>query len=229
MKMIDMGILTFYYLVWFWQSSKSTIFWRHFWEEIFSRIFCVILYVGMMPQTVIGLHSVWVRDISGTRRFWFGNVSADSMQFGVMSDLIRSWIGLESVSGRPTYARYTTDLRPTNHLPSVAELRPTRPRTLPDTTPTYNRQTTDNLSGRDLSNMFERSLPDKFVCPNINRHQTDKTESIPTVNRSLPEFDDFCRFEVGFVSVWPVWLGSALWSRPLPTCSFPTCDRGLKD
>ena len=136
------------------------------------------------------------------------NVSTDSTQFGVKSDLILSWIGLESVSGRPTYARYITDLRPTNHLPSVAELRPTRPRTLPDktdTTLTYNRQTTDNLSGWDLSNMFERSLPDKFVCPNINRHQTDKTESIQTVNRSLPEFDDFCRFKVGFVSVWPVW------------------------
>ena len=164
----------------------------------------------MTPQTVIGLHSVWVRDMSGTRRFWFGNVSADSTQFGIMSDLIRSWIGFESVSGRPTYARYITDLQPTNHLPSVAELRPTRPRTLPDktdTTPTYNRQTTDNLSGRDLSNMFERFIPDKFVCPNINRHQTDKTVSIPTVNRSLPEFDDFCRFEVGFVSVWSVWLG----------------------
>ena len=148
--------------------------------------------------------------MSGTRRFWFGNVSADSTPFGVMSDLIRSWICLESVSGRPTYARYITDLRPTNHLPSVAELRLTRPRTLPDktdTTPTYNRQTTDNLSGRDLSNMFERSLPDKFVCPNINRHQTDKTESISTVNRSLPECDNFCWFEVGFVSVWPVWLG----------------------
>ena len=193
-----------------WQTSKSAILWRHFGEEIFSGIFCVLIYVGMTPQTVIGLHSVWVRDMSGTRRFWFGNVSADSMQFGVMSDLIRSWIGLESVSGRPTYARYITDLRPTNHLPSVAELRPTRPRTLPDktdTTPTYNRQTTDNLSGRDLSNMFERFLPDKFVCPNINRHQTDKTESKPTVNRSLPEFDDFCRLEVGFVSVLPVWLG----------------------
>ena len=119
------------------------------------------------------------------------------------SVLCRTWFGRESVSGRPTYARYITDLRPTNHLPSVAELRPTRPLTLPDktdTTPTYNRQTTDNLSGRDLSNMFEHK-------PNINRHQTDKTESIPTVNRSLPEFEDFCRFEVGFVSVWPVWLG----------------------
>ena len=174
------------------------------WRDIF-RNFCVLLYVGMTPQTVIGLDSVWVRDMSGTPRFWFGNVSVDSTQFGVMSDLIRSWIGLESVSGRPTYARCKTDLiRLTNHLPSVAKLRPTRPRTLPDktdTTPTYNRETTDNLSGRDLSNMFERSLPDKFVCPNINRHQADKTESTPTVNRSLPEFDDFCRFEVGSAGV----------------------------
>ena len=172
----------------------------------------------MKLQTVIGLHSVWVWDMSGTHWFWFGNVSADSTQFGVMSDLILSWIGLESVSGRPTYARCITDLRPTNHPPSVAELRPTCPRTLPDktdTTPTYNRQTTDNLSGRDLSNMFERSLPDKFVCPNINRLQTDKTESIPTVNRSLPEFDDFCRFEVGFVSVWPVWLGYKGWGSKI--------------
>ena len=146
----------------------------------------------------------------GHSSVWFENVSADSTPFGVMSDLIRSWIGIESVSGPPTYAWYITDLRPTNHLPSVAELGPTRPRTLPDktdTTPTYNRQTTDNLSGRDLSNMFERTLPDKFVCPNINRHQTDKTESIPTVNRSLPECDDFCWFEVGFLSVWLVWLG----------------------
>ena len=163
----------------------------------------------MTSQAVIGLHSVCVRDMSGTRRLRFGNVSAVSTQFSVKMDLIRSWIGLESVSGRPTYARYRADLRPTNHLPSVDELRPTRPRMLPDktdTTPTYNRQTTDNLSGRDPSNMFERSLPDKFVWPNINRHQTDITESKPTVNRSLPEFDDFCRFEVGFVSIWPVWL-----------------------
>ena len=119
-------------------------------------------------------------------------------------------VDLESVSGRPTYARYITDLRPTDHLPSVAEMRPTGPRTLPDktdTTPTYNRQTTDNLSRRGLSNIFERILPYKFVCPHINQHQTDKTESIPIVNRSLPDFHDLCRFEVGFVSVWPVWLG----------------------
>ena len=38
------------------------------------------------------------------------------------------------MSGRPTYARYITDLRTPNHIPSLAELRPTRPRTLPDKT-----------------------------------------------------------------------------------------------
>ena len=156
---------------------------------------------------VIGLHSIWVWDMLGSRRFWFWELSTDSTEFGVKSDFIRSWISLESVSGRLTYAQYITDLRLTDHLPSVAELRPTCPRTLPDktyTTLTYNRQTTDNLSGRDLSNMFERSLPDKFVCLNINWH---KTESIPIVNRSLPEFVDFCQFEVGFMLVWQVWLG----------------------
>ena len=121
------------------------------------------------------------------------------------SVLCRTWFGLASVSGRPTSARYITDLRPTNHVPSVAELSPTCPRMLPDktdSTPTHNRQPTDNLSGRDLSNMFERSLPDKFDCPNTYRSQTDKTDPRPTANRSLPEFNDFGRFEVGFVSVW---------------------------
>ena len=170
------------------------------WRDIF-RDFCVLLYVGITPQTVIGLHSVWVRDMSGTRRFWLGMNRPTPRN----SVLCRTWFG--QVSGRPTYARYITDQRPINHLPSVAELRPTRPRTLPDktdTTPTYNRQTTDNLSGRDLSNMFERSLPDRYVSPNINRHQTDKTDQIDCKPIS-PRI--FCRFEVGFVSVWPVWLG----------------------
>ena len=216
-KMIDMGILTLLFVF-----SCSKLLKMPFYGATLVKIFpgfFVLLYVtlGMMPQAVIGLHWVCVRDMSGTRRLRFGNVSPASTQFGVKTDLIRSWIGLESVSGRPTYARYIADLRPTNHLPSVDELRPTRPRTLPDktdTTPTYNRQTTDNLSGRDLSNMFEISLPDKFVWPNINRHQTDKTESKPTVNRSLPEFDVFCQFEVGFVSVWPVWL----WYYQPPWC-----------
>ena len=86
-----------------------------------------------------------------------------------------------SVSCR--FARCDWGIRPTNRLPSVAELRPIHPRTIPDktdTTPIYNRQTTDNLSGIDPSNMFERSHPDKFVCPNIkttpngqNRIDTD--------------------------------------------------------
>ena len=187
-------------------------------KRCFSE-FLMCFNVGMTPHRVIGLHSVWVRALPGTRRFWFGNVSADSTQFGVMSEFIRSWIGLESVSGRSTYARYNrskTDMS----LPSVTELRPTCPRTLPDktdTTPICNRQTTNNLSGRDLLNMLERSLPGKFVCPNINRHQTDKTESIPTVNLSLPEYDDFRRFEVGFVSVWPLWLGYNIRKRMEPT------------
>ena len=179
------------------------------WRDIVLIFLCAFI-CRYDATKVIGLHLVWVRDMSGIRLFWFWNVSADSTQFSVMSDLIRSWIGLESVSGQPTNAPYITHLRPTNHLPSVAELRPTCPRTLPnktDITPTYYRQTTNNLSGRDLSNTFERSLPDKFVYLNINRHQTNKTESILTVNRSLPKSYDFYRFEVGFVSVWPVWLG----------------------
>ena len=160
------------------------------WRDIF-RNFCVLLYVGMTPQTVIGLHSVWVRDLSGTRRFWFGNVSVDSTQFCVMSDLIRSWIGLESVSGRPTYARCKTDLiRLTNHLPSVAKLRPTRPRTLPDktdTTPTYNRQTTDNFIGeRSFKHVWK--ISPRQIClpehkPTPNRQNWINTDCKPISSR----------------------------------------------
>ena len=118
-------------------------------------------------------------------------LSADSMQFSVMSDSIWSWIGLELVSCRPTYVRYITGLRPTDHLPSVSELRLTCPQTLPDktdTTPTYNQQTTDNLFRRDFSNMFERSLLDSIrswigvrsvdICPIHNRSKTDRLSTI---------------------------------------------------
>ena len=151
MKMVDMGIITLLFGLVVKNFQKFHFMAPLWWRDIFRNFLCAFI-----------CNSVWVRDMSGTRRFWFGNLSADSTQFGVMSDLDRSWIGLESVSGRPTYARYITDLRPTNRLPSVAELRPTRPRTLPDktdTTPTYNRQTADSLSGRDLSNMFENLSP----------------------------------------------------------------------
>ena len=113
------------------------------------------------------------------------------------------------------FSNNITDLRPTDHLPSVAELRPRKLPDKTDTTRTYNRQTTDNLLGRDLSNMFERSLPDKFVCLNINRHQTNKTESIQTVNQPFPEFDDFCRFEVGFVLVWPETTHTVIFYEPI--------------
>ena len=187
-----------------WQTSVSAILWRHFGEDILSGIFGVLLYVGMTPQTVIGLRSVWVRDMSGTRRFWFRNVSADSMQFGVMSDLIRSWIGVWSADICPIHNWSKTDKSSTIGGRIKTNTSPNAPQHHTDIKPTEDRQF---VHGRDLSNMFERSLPDKFVCPNINQHQTDKTESIPTVNRSLPEFEDFCRFEVGLVSFWPVWLG----------------------
>ena len=52
------------------------------------------LYVGMTPQTVIGLHSVWVRDIVGQSlvliRECVGRLHA-----------IRCYVGLDSVLDRP--------------------------------------------------------------------------------------------------------------------------------
>ena len=160
----------------------------------------------MTPQTVIVLHSIWVRDMSGTRRFWFGNVSADSTQFGVMSDLIQSRIGLELVSGRPTYARYVTEKTFTIGCRIKTDTSPNVPRQNrhhTDIWPTDNRQL---VGERSFKHVWKIS-PDKFVCPNINRHQRDTVELIPTVNRSLPEFDDFCRFEV--------------------SCRFGRCDWGI--
>ena len=139
------------------------------------------------------------------------------------SVLCRTWFGLESalISVRsadiyPIHGRSKTDKPSTIGGRIKTDTSPNAPRQT-DTTPIYSSIPTDNrqFPGRDLSNMFERSLPDKFVCPNINRHQTDKTESIPTVNWSLPEFDIFCRCDVGFVSFWPMWLGyKTVWSSP---------------
>ena len=150
-----------------------------------------------------GLGSRYVGHSSVLIRECVGRLHAIRCYAGLDSVLNRPWIGVRSADICPIHNRSKTD------KPSTigGRIKTDTSRTLrdkTDTTPTYNRPTTDNLSGRDLSNMFERSLPDKFVCPNTDRHQTDKTESKPTVNRSLPEFDDFCRIEVGFVSVWPV-------------------------
>ena len=123
MKIIEMVILTLLFglvLANLLLKVKfyGTILVKRYFPEFWN--FGVLLYVGTAPQTVIGLHSVWVRVMSGIRRFWFGNVSVDTTQFGAMSDLIWSWINLESLSGRPTHA----------------ELRLTRPLTLPDKTDT---------------------------------------------------------------------------------------------
>ena len=199
MKIIDKGILTLLF-------GLGLVVANFLMKRYFPEFLCAFI----CRYDTTNLLSVYIRFGSKICQALIGFDSGMCRPNPPHLVLCWTWFGLESVSGRPTYVRYITDLRLTNHLPSVAELRPTRPPTLPDktdTTPTYIRQTTDNLLGRDLSNMFERSLPDKFVCPNINWHQTDKTESILTVNRSLPECDDFCWFEVSFVSVWPVWLG----------------------
>ena len=51
---------------------------------------------------------------------WFGNMSTDSTQFGLMSYLIRSGIDLESVSVWPPNAWCIINLRPSNHVPSMA-------------------------------------------------------------------------------------------------------------
>ena len=146
--------------------------------------------------------------MSGTRRFYFGNVSADSTEFGVMSDLSRSWIGLESVSGRPTYARYITDLTPTNHLPSVAELRPTRPRMLPDktdTAPTDNRQFVGERSFKHVWKISPRQICLPEHKPTPNRQNRINTDCKPISPRIWWFLSVWGRFRVGLAGVTGVW------------------------
>ena len=54
---------------------------------------------------LVGLHSVWVWDLSGTRQSWFenGNVSSNSTEFVFLSDLILSWIGAQSADKCPIH------------------------------------------------------------------------------------------------------------------------------
>ena len=170
-----------YYLVYLWQTCflKCHFMVSFWWRDILRNFWCALicrydatngyLFTFGLGSRYVGHSSVLIRECVGRLH------------------AIRCYVRLDSVLNRPWIG-----------VRSVAELRPTRPRTLPDktdTTPTYDRQTTDNLSGRDLSNMFERSFLDQCVFPNINRYQTDKIESIPIVSRSRPKFDDF-------LSVW---------------------------
>ena len=109
---------------------------------------------------------------------------------------------------------YHQRLNQDRHAPEHSPTKPTN-------TLTYNRQITDNFSGRDISSMFERFLPDKFVCLKINIPQSEKkTESIPLTKQSMPKFAGFWCFEVGFVWVWPVWLRyekhGTVWPNFLP-------------
>ena len=51
--------------------------------------------------------------------------------------------------------------------------------------------------------MFERSLP--WVAPTYNNPKPTKPNQY-WIQNHLGQFDDFCRFEFSFISVWPVWL-----------------------
>ena len=76
----------------FLKGHSWTLFYQ--WRDI-CRQFVVLLYAGMAPQTVIGLHSVWVRDVSGTHRFWIGNIYVDP------PCAIRRDVGVDSVLNQP--------------------------------------------------------------------------------------------------------------------------------
>ena len=167
------------------------------WSNIF-RNFGVLWYICicMKPQIVIGFNSVWVRYMSGTRRFWFRNVVGRLHPIRCHVGLNSSWIGVRYIC--PIHNQSNNTDQPFGghrwpnwyrHVPERSPTKPTPHRHITDRQPTICR---------------ERSFK-MFVCPNINLHQTDKTESMPIVERSLPQFDHFSRFEVGFVSAWSVW------------------------
>ena len=154
----------------------------------------------MTPQTIIGLHSVGFEICRALISFDSGMCRPTPRN----SVLCRTWFGLESVSGRPTYARYTTYLRPTNHLPSVAELRPTRPRTLPDKTditPTYNRQFVGERSFRHVWKISPRQifLPDHKPTP--NRQNPINTDCKPISPRIWWFLSVWGRSRVGLAGV----------------------------
>ena len=83
------------------------------WRDIF-RIFCVLLCVGMTPQTVIGLHSVWIRykspgHSSVSIRECVGRLHAIRCYVGLDSVLNRSWIGVRLADICPMHNRSKTD------------------------------------------------------------------------------------------------------------------------
>ena len=123
------------------------------------------------------LHLVWVRDVSGTYQFWV------TMYRPTLRNLVLCWtwfvlnresalINVRSADICPIHNRYKTG------KPCMAQL---RLYTLPNYTRpiqhhTNIRPTDNSLLRRDLWIMFARSLPNKFVCLNINPSQTDQTD-----------------------------------------------------
>ena len=194
--MIDIGILMLLFGLVVANFKKCHFMAPLRWRDIFRNFCCA--FICRYDATngyrfTFGLSSRYVGHLSVLIRECVDRLHAIRCYVGLDSVLNRPWIGVRSADICPIHNRSKTNKPSTIGGRIKTDTSPNAPR--------QNRQTTDDLSGRDLSNMFERSIPDKCVCPNINRHQTDKTESIPTVNRSLPEFEDFCRFEVGFVGV----------------------------
>ena len=116
---------------------------------------------------------------------------------------IRCYVGLESALNRPSIGVWSADIYQIHNWSKTD-----KPSVIGGLTKT---DTSQNAPRQKRHPIFQTCLknppPPQLVCLDINRHQTDKNESIFIINRSLPEFDDFCRFEVGFVSVYPVWLG----------------------
>ena len=219
--MIDIGILTLLFGLVVANFLKCHFMVPLWWRDIFPN-FCVLLcrYDATNGyRFTFGLGSRYVGHSSVLIPECVGRLQAIQCYVGLDYILNRPWIGVRSPNKCPIHNWSKTD------KPSTIGSRPTRPRNAPweknDTTPTYNRQTTDNLSGRDFSNMFEWSLPDKFVCPNINWHQSRQnrinTDCKPISPRIWWFLSVWGRFRVGLVGVTGVLLASC--KKILSVCS----------
>ena len=130
--------------------------------------------------------------------------------------IIQCYVGLDSALNRPWISVRSADICPMHNQPKTDKPSTTGGRIKTDTSPNAPRQNrqladiqpTDNRQfvRRDLSNMFERCIPNKCVCPNTNRHQTDKTESTPPAYKTISSriwwfLSVWGRFRVGLAGV----------------------------
>ena len=174
---------------------------RNFWCAFICRYDAIIGY-----RFTFGLGSRCVGHSSVLIRECIGRFHAIRCYIGLNSVLNRFWISVRSAAICPIRNRSKTDKPSTIGGRIKTDTPPNAPRQNrhhTDIKPTDNRQFVGKRSSKHVWKISPRQICLPEHKPTPNRQNRINTDCKPI----SPRIWWFCRFEVGFVSVWAVWLG----------------------